>query len=549
MNSFKSFIYKLIPLNQINVNQKESRRISGGGIKIILKQIGNLLILLGFIFLVPALVSAIYSEWYSALGFVMSSSIIFVVGLLMLAFFRKTPEPHFNHSFLVVAWGWLAMTFAGGLPFFIISYLTPENVMSGFIPDGVSYSSSSLLYFRNYLHCFFESMSAYTTTGLTIALHEPSVGKGVLFYRSFAQWIGGAGFIIMVLAVFRFQSGHSVRMLYSSESTGINLRSRVMDTAKGIWKSYAIITILTTLYLIIGTNLILPEYPLTDNLFDSVNHALAGLSSGGFSTLDDSIATYKSAQMDYLYLIPMILGSFSLPFYYRIFFKRKFSEIWKDIQTRSLLICFFFGGIILSVLLWYSKCTTSPFREGIFQFISGMSTTGWQTSNIHIWDDRSFLFIIFFGMFIGGAWGGTVGGIKIYRAVFILKGMMWNIRKSFYSQNTFRIMRFDEKVMLPEQINSELASASVFAILFFIILLLSTFASTFFLPEGYTFFDALFESIAAQSTAGLSVGITDPSMNPVVESIYIFQMWVGRLEIFPVLALFRALIKGANPYR
>ena len=77
-----------------------------------------------------------------------------------------------------------------------------------------------------------------------------------------------------------------------------------------------------------------------------------------------------------------------------------------------------------------------------------------------------------FGMFIGGAWGGTVGGIKIYRAIFILKGMLWNIRKSFYSQNTFRIMRFDEKVMLPEQINSELATASVFAILFFIILLL-----------------------------------------------------------------------------
>lgn len=549
MNSFKSVIIKLIPKNQLKVNQKESRRISGGGIYIVLKQIGNLLILLGIILLVPTLVSFLYSEWYSAQGFILSAIIIFAIGFLLLTFLRKTPEPHFNHSFLVVSWGWLAMTFAGGLPFYIISVITPQEVMNEFVPEGVSYTSSSLLYFRNYLHCFFESMSAFTTTGLTMALHEPSVGKGILFYRSFAQWIGGAGFIIMVLAVFRYQSGHSVRMLYSSESTGINLRSKVMDTAKGIWKSYAIITTITIIILVTGTWFILPDYPLSDNVFDSVNHALAGLSSGGFSTLDDSIATYKSEAMEYLYLFPMILGSFSLPFYYRIFFNRKFSEIWKDIQTRSLLISFVTGSAILSMLLWYSKCTASPFREGIFQFISGMSTTGWQTSIIHVWDDRSFLFIIFFGMFIGGAWGGTVGGIKIYRAIFILKGMLWNIRKSFYSQNTFRIMRFDEKVMLPEQINSELASASVFAILFFIILLISTIATTFFLPEGYTFFNAMFESIAAQSTAGLSVGITDPSMNPVIEGIYIFQMWVGRLEIFPVLALFRAIIKGANPYR
>jgi trk system potassium uptake protein TrkH len=549
MKSLKRVLNKLNPLDHLHVDRKENRRISGGGTKIILKQIGNLLILLGFILLVPTLVSLLYSEWYSTLGFIMSAIIIFALGFLLLAIFRKTPEPHFNHSFLVVAWGWLAMTFAGGLPFFLISVITPQNIMNGFIPEGVSYSSSSLLYFRNYLHCFFESMSAYTTTGLTMAVHEPSVGKGILFYRSFAQWIGGAGFIIMVLAVFRYQSGHSVRLLYSSESTGINLRSKVMDTAKGIWKSYAIITSITALFLILGTWIILPDYPLKDNLFDSINHALAGLSSGGFSTLDDSIATYKSEAMDYLYLVPMMLGSFSLPFYYRIFFKRKFNEIWKDVQTRSLLICFVIGSLILSLLLWYSKATASPFREGIFQYISGISTTGWQTSNIHVWDDRSFLFIIFFGMFIGGAWGGTVGGIKIYRAVFILKGMLWNIRKSFYSQNTFRIMRFDEKVMLPEQINSELASASVFAILFFIIFLVSTIATTFFLPEGFSFFDAMFESIAAQSTAGLTVGITDPSMNPVVESIYIFQMWVGRLEIFPVLALFRAIVKGTNPYR
>lgn len=514
-----------------------------------MKQTGNLLILLSLIVIVPCFVSLFYSEWYSAVGFLISSVAMLLTGLFILFVLRHTPEPHFNHATLVVAWGWLALTFAGGLPFYLISIITPENVMCGFIPNGANYSESSIPVFNNYLHSFFESMSAYTTTGLTMVVHEPSVGKGILFYRSFAQWVGGAGFIVMVLALFKFNTGSSGRLLYSSESTGINLRARVTETAKGIWKSYLIITLITIAFLVVGTKTLLPEYPFNENLFDSVNHAFAGLSSGGFSTLDDSIATYKSVSMDYLYLVPMMLGSFSLPFYYRIFFRRKFSEIWNDIQTRSLLIFFFVGGLILSGLLYYSQAVSSPFREGIFQYISAISTTGWQTSNIHVWDDRSILFIIFFAMFIGGAWGGTVGGIKIYRAVFAVKAMLWNVRKSFYSQNTFRIMRFDGKILTPDHINSEMASVSVFIISFFIIYLVSTMLTTFFLPEEYTIMDAFFESLAAQSTAGLSVGITNPGMNKAIETIYIFQMWIGRLEVFPVLALFRAFFAGTNPYR
>lgn len=514
--------------------------------QIVLKETGNLVSLMGIILFIPALIGGIYGEWYSALGFVLAAIISFGLGKTIKYLFRHAFEPQYNHGYIIAAFGWLIMTIMGGVPLLIISFITPYAQLQAFIPAGGDYISS-LLYFRNPLHCLFESMSAYTTTGLTMAVHEPSVGKTVLFYRSFAQWIGGAGFIVLALAMIKHGSGRSLKLLYRSESTGINLRTKVMDTAKDIWKSYAIITGITVVYLIIGTWIILPDYPLADNIFDAVNHAMAGLSSGGFSTLDDSIAGYHSRAMDYLHLLPMIFGSFSLPFYFRIFYKRQLSEIWRDVQTRSLLYCFFFGSIILSLLLSYSQVVPQPFCEGTFQYISAISTTGWQTSNIHVWDDRSFLFIIFGAMFIGGAWGGTVGGIKIYRAVFILKGIRWHIKKSFLSPYTIKTMKFDGKTMLPDEIGSELSSASIFTIMFFLILVGSTFITTFFLPEQYSFFDALFESTAAQSTAGLSVGITEPGMNPIVEIIYIFQMWTGRLEIFPVLALCRFALFGANP--
>jgi trk system potassium uptake protein TrkH len=521
-------------------------KIENSTLKIVLKQIGSLLTLLGFMQVVPLFVSLIYSEWYSAGGFLLAGFIIACTGFVLHKVFNNAEDPQFNHSLIIAASGWLAITFMGGLPFFIISTITPVEIMNQFIPKDATYSFSSLIYFRNPLHCFFESMSAYTTTGLSMAVHEPSVGKGVLFYRSFAQWVGGAGFIVMVLAVFKQVSGKSAILLYGSESSGEKLRPRVIDTARAIWKVYLVLTVFSAVYLIIGTLFILPDYPFSENIFDSVNHAMAGQSTGGFSTLDDSIATYNSPYMDMLYLLPMILGSFSIPFFYKVIFKHNFSEIWNDIQTRALNIAFIDGSGIQSILLFRADVVSNPIREGIFQFISGMSTTGWQTSNIGGWDWVSVMFIVSTAMFVGGASGATVGGIKMIRALLIAKVLRWQIIKGFLSEHTVKAIYFNRKSLRSEDMNEEFTKAASFAIMFFLIIISSAIITNFFAGDTFDFADALFESTSAQATVGLSSGITDPSMSPVLEVLYIFQMWTGRLEVLPVLALLRAIFWGTN---
>ncbi|MBN2635317.1 MAG: TrkH family potassium uptake protein [Prolixibacteraceae bacterium] len=513
-------------------------------VKTIVKQIGILLKILGLIEIVPSFVSAVYGEWYSACGFVVSGIITFCLGVTLSLLFTKAEEPRHTQALIIASTAWLILTFFGGLPFFIIAHITPFEVMNSFIPPDASYDFSSLVYFKKPIHCFFESMSAYTTTGLTMTVHEPSVGKGVLFYRHFAQWIGGAGFVVMVLAIFKQQSGKSALLLYGSESSIEKLKPRVIDTARIIWKVYLLLTIFSALYLMVGTFLILPDYPLTENIFDSINHAMSGQSTGGFSTLDDSIAGYNSPNMEMLYLLPMILGSFSIPFFYKVIYERKIGEFWKDSQTRSLIIAFIVGSIILSVLLFSAQIVPTPIREGIFQFISGMTTTGWQTSNIGIWDWKSVLFIIAFAMFVGGASGATVGGIKMIRALVIKKGVLWQISKTFLSENTIRKVKLNRKSLLSEEMNEEFTKAAAFAILFFLLIIVSAFATSYFTGDQFSFTDALFESTSAQATVGLSAGIIDPSMSPALELIYIIQMWAGRLEIIPVFALFRALFVG-----
>ncbi|HRY99634.1 MAG TPA: potassium transporter TrkG, partial [Bacteroidales bacterium] len=210
---------------------------------------------------------------------------------------------------------------------------------------------------------------------------------------------------------------------------------------------------------------------------------------------------------------------------------------------------FVLGGLGQALLLIWADRVPHPVREGVFQFISGISTTGWQTSNIGQWDWVSIAFIVFTGMFIGGASGSTVGGIKVIRALLITKGIRWQISRAFLSRQTIQRVTFNGQSLRTEEMNEEFARAASFAILFLLMLIGCTMLSMLFLDERFTFAHALFESTSAQATVGLSAGITDPGMSPVVEVIYIFQMWAGRIEILPALVLFRAVFGGVKARR
>lgn len=514
--------------------------------KTFIKQVASLQIILGLVMLVPSVVAIIYQEWYSLAGFVIAGSFTALLGYYIYRLFEKTEEPNSKHSLAIAAIGWLMIIVLGALPYFIIAWITPIEVMQQFVPNGLDYASS-LINFRNPLHSIFESTSAFTTTGLTMAYHEPSVGKSILFYRHFSQWVGGAGFIVMALAIFKQLPGQGAVNLYGSETSGTKLRTNVIQTTRAIWKVYVVITLMVFVYLFIGTILILPDYPVAEALFDSFNHAMAGQSTGGFSTLDDSIATYKSNAMDILYIFPMIVGGFSLPFLYRFIFLKQFSEIWRDIQTRAMIIACLLGGIILSLLLYHEDIVSNPLREGMFQFATAITTTGWQTSNIGAWGDLSILFIVVGAMIVGGCAGGTVGGIKIIRALLLQKGLRWHVSKVFLSENTIKTVKFNNKILLPDEMNSELSRAGIFTLIYLIFVFISTLFTVFYMSGDYSLADALFESASAQGTVGLSTGISDPSMSPILESVYITQMWAGRIEIIPVLILFRVVLYGTKP--
>ncbi len=513
----------------------------GRSIRIVARDVGALQVLLGAGMLVSVAVSLLYGELYNALSLLAAAAISAGAGCAAYASFRDAGEPERRHAMIIAGAGWLSAAVFGALPFLFAAYWTPEAAARAFIPAGETYESS-LLYFRNPLHALFESMSAFTTTGLTMAVHEPSIGHGLLFYRSLTQWIGGAGVIVLSLAIIPRPHLAGELELYQSEAAGMKLRPSILGTAREIWKIYSGVTALVAVYLFVATMIILPDYGALPSLFDAVNHAMAGQSTGGFSTLDDSIAGYKSYAMDLVHIPPMVLGAISIPLFYAFLRERSARVFWRDAQFRAMILLLLAGTPLLIWLLRATAAVPDPVRAGLFQFISAVSTTGWQTSSIGDWRDSAILLLAWGAMLVGGAAGATVGGIKLIRAYLLTRAVTWRVRGIFLPREAVIPFRVGERTLPSASIQKEVADAGTFSLLYLAILAAAVIIVSNLAGPAFTLADVIFECVSAQSTVGLSSGITDPGMPAAIELVFILQMWVGRLEIFPVIILLRALL-------
>ncbi|GGM49052.1 potassium transporter Trk [Haloarcula argentinensis] len=525
--------------------------------KTVCRDVGALQVLIGGLMLVPMLVSLVYQEWYSGLSFLIGAGITSLAGGAAYKLCEDAPEPKRHHAMIVAALGWLATAAFGALPFVIAAYITPPAVLESFVPAGASYQSS-LLNFQNPIHAFFESMSGYTTTGLTMSVHEPSVGHGFLWYRSQMQWIGGAGMIVLSLAILRQPHGTAGLSLYQSEARNEKLRPSIVGTARAIWKIYVGVTAIVAVYLAAATFLVTPSYGIEPTIFDAINHAMTGQSTGGFSTLDNSIAGYDSYAMELIHIPAMITGAISIPVYYGMLSERDVREFTRDPQVRVLFGFFIIGVVGLTAFLarWVGVpyngkpiaylgrvATSQAFRDGLFQFISAQTTTGWQTSAIGDWNNGAVMFIVFGAMLLGGSAGATVGGIKLLRGYIIARGISWEVTRVFLPDHAIDDLRIGQRILKADEANTEISAATTFAFAYLVLLVLSLFVLLAVLPTDFTLADGIFEVATAQGTVGLSSGITGPEMPVIAEVLFIIQMWMGRLEIIPVLVLINAIFR------
>ncbi len=364
------------------------------------------------------------------------------------------------------------------------------------------------------LDAFFESVSGFTTTGLTV-IEPETFPYSLLFWRAMTQWIGGIGILVIFLLMLS-SPGMSSYYIYRAEGHPERIEASVYHTVKRIFLIYITYTI-AGIFLLCFFGM---------PVFDAVVHAFTSVSTGGFSIKNGSVGSYNAPAIYAVMVVLMTLGGTSF-FIHNSIFKRNFKEYFKNGETQL------FWAIILtfSVLLSVAFVSASrPFADGIFYTFSALTTTGFSIAGIHS-EFSKFLIIIL--MIVGGFAGSTAGGLKLVRVGILGKAVVWVSKKISYPLSAVVPFKFYGKLIRDD----ELTIISLFSFIYLAILVIST---TIISLLGYSPIDSFFVSASAEGTVGLST-IDISSMNPAGKIVLIIDMLLGRLEILPFFVLFNSI--------
>ena len=379
----------------------------------------------------------------------------------------------------------------------------------------------ALLYYFNtgqFWNGLFESLSGFTTTGLSV--YDPStLSVGLLFFRAYSQWIGGAGIIVFSILILVGHGKNSFR-LYTTEFGEENLFGNARATLLMVIRIYFTLTVVGFLALWISGL----------SPFNSLLYTLTSLSTGGFSPLLGSMGTDFSLVTHLVFITLMICGAMAFPTFY-LLSRRQWKRILNDVQLRFLIVIILLStGIILA----FAAQRPESWFNVLFQTSSALTTTGFSTLAYSEQSDAT-RFLSIFLMMIGGSTGSTAGGLKVFRFVILIKLLRWFIDHTL----------LPKEVKLPIQYNNksiddqELRRIGSLVVLYLFIMGATCLVFTL---HGYAVIDSLYESASALGTVGLSSGITGPELPLGLKLLLMLNMWAGRLEILPVLVIFHPAI-------
>lgn len=484
-------------------------------LRIIFHLMGLLLLCNGGFMLLAAVLSGIYQDG-ATLSITLASITTMFVGVFSMYYTRgHKKEVKQKEGYIIVTFGWIVMSVSGMLPY----------LFSGAIP-GVT-------------NAFFETVSGYTTTGASIMDDIESMPEGILFWRSLTHWIGGMGIIVLAIAILPLL-GIGGMQLFSAEApgpTGDKLHPRITDTAKRLWLIYFGYTVAETILLQIAGM----------SFFDAINHAMATLSTGGFSTKNASVAYWNDQPLiQYIIIFFMFLAGSNFVLSY-FAFKGKVQKVFNDEEFRYYVGFVIVFTVIVTLVIYFKANITevtpgypmifgkgeSSFRHALFQIISVITTTGFVSADFTQW--TPFLTVFFFGLFfLGGSAGSTSGGIKVMRHLLIIKNGVLEFKRTLHT-NAIIPVRYNNKTVKEKIVYNIIGFFVLYMLLFIIGALVLGFL-------GLDFESAIGGAASSLGNVGPALGSLNPVSNfnslPDLAKWWCgFLMLAGRLELFTVLIL------------
>lgn len=476
--------------------------------KLILRLLGSILLIESAAMAPSLLIALIYRNPHDAPALALSMLLLVLFGLPMRLLGHKTNQNlRAREGFLAVALAWILLAVFGALPF----------VFSGMLP--------------RFEDAFFEAVSGFTTTGATVTTSFDALPHGVMFWRSFTHWIGGMGVLVLTLALLPHMSGRTSHLV-RAESPGPTLSKivpKMGDTAKILYTLYAILTLLEFFVLMLAGM----------NAYDAAIHAMGTAGTGGFSNYGASIAAFNNPLIEWIITIFMVLFGINFVLYFKLL-----TGAWRDFtsseETKWFLSIFVIATLILTVMLLptYGNISDS-LRYAAFQVASIISTTGFATADYNLWPEAAKMLIVVI-MFIGSCAGSTAGGMKVCRIGMLCKHSLREVRRVFQPRKV-QVVRFEGKAVD----ETVLHQVSVFAFVYVTMILLGAFLLS--LDGRYDVLTNFTASLTCMSNVGPGLSKVGPVENFAGYSTFSkyvmsFLMLAGRLELFPILALFHPAI-------
>lgn len=481
-------------------------KFSFSDLEIVFRDIGIILQYSALVFLVPLIASLAFQEMVDySLYYVLACAMTYLLGVIFKTVFANDRETQLKHAFLIIALAWLIFNGLAAMPFVWIANM-------------------------HYLHAYFESMSALTTTGLSVMVSTSetvfvplidTVPPSLILWRSLLSWIGGVGIVVLALVGIFSSYGKASRLIIA-EGREERLKPNLKNSIKEIWSVYVFLTALGVILLFLSGM----------ELFEAVNYSMSAISTTGMTTSSNGLNAENNYWMnvgmrnywvDISLIVIMVLGATS--FYTHFFAKRgKYQYYLKDAEFRGVLLIGLVGGLMIVPKL--------GIESALFHAFSAVTCGGFEIATqaiINSWEDFVKLVLII-GMFIGGAAGSTAGGIKMSRFIIFVKSIYWKMKETLLPKGSFFPKKYEGRPLT----NDEIREINLFLLLYIFFLVLGILVLTF---NGETITNAAFEVVSAQGNAGISTGITRVNMNPLSELMLILNMWIGRLEIIPVFSL------------
>lgn len=479
-------------------------------IKMILYVLGHIMRLEGALLILPLLVTIYYRE-DTITAFLVTILVLFVFGYMISFKKPKNKVIYAKEGFVIVALSWFILSLFGALPF----------VISGEI--------------SNYINAVFETISGFTTTGSSILTDVEAMPKGLLFWRSFTQWIGGMGVLVFVLSIVPLAGGRSMYIMKAEVPgpTVGKLVPKIKNSAKILYQIYIAMTIILVILLVAGG---MP-------LFDSIVHSFGTASTGGFGVKATSIGYYNSAYIEVVTTIFMILFGINFNLFYLILTGSVVTAL-KSEELRKYI------GVIVAAAVAIAINTLPRYdnffqaiRYSAFQVGSVITTTGYTTTDFNQWPMFSKI-VLFLLMFIGACAGSTGGGIKISRVTIAFKSIIQHIKGLIHPRYVGTI-RFENKPVD----NPTLKGVHIYLSVYFFIYLISILLMSF---DNVDFETTVSAVTTCFNNIGPGLGLVGPAGNfdgfsNFSKIILSINMLLGRLEIFPILMLFSPLIWKTKP--